>query len=225
MIAGGDYLPLIPVQQPRRQLHVAGQADKAAIHTALADPVFNFTVIALHQLKFNVGIQLVEGFQNIRHPLYRYAGKGTHAHQTDLQTLQVVCFFLQLVLHGAKLLEIGQQGPPVSGQADAAAAACHQLQTQFVLQRCNGVADARLGKPKLLRRLGKAAAYGCADKDLILCDAHKITSASIVSHRCILCKQFFIIWMKNMRFTNVLYCAKINITRSDQKFYREERRL
>ena len=81
-----------------------------------------------------MGVVGLKGLEDVGQPLFRHAGEGSHLDKTCLQTPQVGGLLLQLVLHGAHLLEVGQQRPSVRRGGDAAVAADQQGHTQLLLQ-------------------------------------------------------------------------------------------
>ena len=173
VIVGDNDPPLIPMQHPGVQEMRGGQAGKAAVRPTAENRLLQLGV--LHegqQLEFNVRMLLPEGFEDVRQPLHRHAVERGHPHKAGLQPPQLLRLLLQHAGVVAQGLYVGQQRPPVRRQRHAAAVAGKQRNTQFVFQRGNGVADARLGEVQLLCRPCEAAAVHHCQKYLIFCHAH-----------------------------------------------------
>ena len=80
---------------------------------------------------------------------------------------------------GAEGLDPGQQRAAVGRQHHAAAVAAEQRDSQLVLQRLDGVADAGLGEVQLLCSPGEAAALHSLEEHLVFGYAHGGTSCTV----------------------------------------------
>ena len=151
------------------------QAQKAAVHRAGEDPIFDLVIkIAGDHLKLDIGVEAAEALEDAGQPLGGHAGKGGHLYKAGVHALQALHGLHHGVVGGAELLDPGQQRTAVRREHNAAPIAAEERDSQLVLQRIDGVTDAGLGEIHGLRRLGKAAAGRRFQKDLILCNAHGV---------------------------------------------------
>ena len=173
MMGRQDHLQLILMQRIDLQFLHGGQPQKAAVHRAAKDPLLNLVIkVAGDYLKLNIGIKPAEALQDGGQPVDGDAGEGGHFYQTAVHAPQAGGGLGQGVVVGAQLLDLGQQGAAIRRQHHAAPIAAEQRHPQLVLQRLYCMADAGLGKVQRLGRLGKIAAAGGFQEDLILGNAH-----------------------------------------------------
>ena len=177
MITGHDHLQLVPVQGIGLQTLHRRQSQKAAVHGALQDPLLDLVIeVSGDHLELDVGIPLAEALQDRGQPVNGHAGDSGHLHKARVHPLQAGGGLDQRVMGRAQRLDLGQQRPSVRRQHHAAPVPAQQRHAQLILQRLHRVADAGLGKVQRLRRLGKIAALGRFQKDLVFGNAHAATS-------------------------------------------------
>ena len=173
MVAGQDDLEHVLVQGVGMEALHGGQAQEAAVHGALQDPLLHLLVeVAGDHVKLDVGVDLAEALEDGGQPLGGDTGERGHLHKAGVHAPQAGGGLHQGAVGRAELLDLRQQGPPVRRQHYAAAVAAQQCDSKLLLQRLHRVTDAGLGEVHGLRRLGKVAASRGLEKHLVLGYAH-----------------------------------------------------
>ena len=124
----------------------------------LLDPQFPGEVVGfVLQFHHHLGIDLVEGFQDLRHPLGCHAGEDPHPQQFLLADPGGL---LEAVLHGFDLPHNIQQADPHLRGRHAALVSVEDFDAQLVFDVVDDVPQAWLGVTHGLGCPGHAAAFG-----------------------------------------------------------------
>ena len=186
--------PVLP-QRDGIEFRPGRQPQEAAVHPALGDPLLNFRVVPQQQLIVHPGIVLLEGLDDVGHPVNGAAGEGADADHAGLHAVEVVHLHLELPVFCADALGIGQQPGAVGGQADAAAVPLQKGDAPLPLQVADHPADAGLGIVQQFGGFCKAACLHGLQKGHVFQDIHL--------HGIILLSFDFVMdSMRNIRFSN-----------------------
>ena len=131
-------------QEGRVELLGAGEGEKAAVDLPAAQPGRDLVVLAVEDLKADIGVFFVEGLDHQRHPAGRHAGERAHANEAALQSVQLADGKIELLLPLDDGLKDGQQLRPLRADLDARAVAREQRDIPMLLQVRDHAAHGRL---------------------------------------------------------------------------------
>ena len=144
-------------QEGRVELLGAGEGEKAAVDLPAAQPGRDLVVLAVEDLKADIGVFFVEGLDHQRHPAGRHAGERAHANEAVLQSVQLADGKAELLLPLDDGLKDGQQLRPLRADLDARAVAREQRDVPMLLQVRDHAAHGRLRVAQLRGGLRDAA--------------------------------------------------------------------
>ena len=157
---------MYPLISLRRVAHY-GEVDTGFVELAYKGIVAPYDYFYLY-----AGIIMAEFFYYLREPQYRRAGKSAYAELTEVHSPDIGNYLVHMVV-GIEYFPYGRkQNLTVFGQPHAALTAYQNREAKFVLYGPDKVADAGLGKAKLVSSGGKTFGLYDFKKDFKLFDIH-----------------------------------------------------
>ena len=172
MAQGEDGNQAVLDQEGGVQVVGGGQCDKAAVHQPLAQPARDFAVFAVHQVKADVGVSLVEGFGDGGEQAAGEAGEGAHPDGTGGEAVDFRHGAVEGFVARADDLELGQQHQPLGADLDAGAVPGEEGHSPGFLQVGDHAADGGLGVAQLGGGFGDAAGLDGLQIGDVFLDAH-----------------------------------------------------
>ena len=162
----------VPAQgNPLESLALASGV-QAQLRLAAGHDLLNGIGTSLDDLNFHMGIILLKIPDDARQPVGRHAGVRGDADAAGVRPLDLGNILFQGLVGVQQLADDRQQHLALAVGLDAGRGPHHQRKPHFLLQRLHHMADAGLGVPQLLRRLGKAPQLYSPYKRLAFANIH-----------------------------------------------------